>query len=358
MKQTAITTTAILLLFLAGCVIETSKEDTIKLGAIMSLTGFASDYGTNSQKGAQLAVEEINANGGINGKQIELIFEDDRTDGKAAVSGATKLIEIDNVDAIIGGTWDLSLEPIAPLADQHNIIIINPSTGNTKDTRLAKNVFITWPAIKYQVYELEETLTQENITTAVVIRNAGAWSQSQETHLEKLLEKINGSILKLMIGYEVDNNDFRSEISIAKQLNPDLLYLGLGYNDAANVVQFTQEQDFHPVIVTLSGAFEYAIEKGSIKKEHLKKTYIPDVIPNENTEFYKKFETRFGKPPGITADTAYKAVMLLAEAWEKTGTTNTDEVRDYLNSLDFFDENGDAKKPVPVRKIESRTYVE
>ena len=118
------------LLVLSAC---TTTQDTTKIGAVLSLSGPAAAFGQTTANALELAAEEINANGGINGKHIELIIEDDATDGKKSAAAFTKLVTVDNVDAVIGGTFDFNYNAIAPLAEQYETVLI--TTQKSSHTR-------------------------------------------------------------------------------------------------------------------------------------------------------------------------------------------------------------------------------
>ncbi len=344
-------------MLIEGCNRKDAVKEPIKIGAVLSITGFGSVYGENSRNGIELAVKEINEAGGVKGRPLKVIYEDDATDGKTAVTIVNKFISVDNVDAIIGGTWDLSLEPIVPIVEDANLLIINPSTGNTKkDSRLSPQLFRTWPSIHYQVSKFEPIVKKESIKTAVIFRNNGPWAFSHKTNLEELLEKNRGKLIEDFVGVNIDNNDFRSEISKAKVLQPDAVFLAVGYNDAANIVKRMKEQGFKAIILSSEGSLNDALDLGLVSVEDADGSYMIS-LRAQDKEFIEKYKKEYGKKPGVSADTAYAALKILAEAYEETGTTETNIIRQYLQGLPLFDENGDALHAVPIYKVEKGTRI-
>ncbi len=339
------------LLLLAACVPQQSEQITI--GAVLSLTGVAAFYGESSRNGMDLAVEEINAAGGINGKKIAIVYEDDTTDGKKAVTALTKLIEIDKVEAILGGTWDYSLEPMAPITDAAKLILINPSTGNTKvNSRLSQYLFRTWPPVPSHVKAYASVIKQEKIKRAVIFRAPGSWSDSYKENFEQLMKENGGELIADFVGTVFDGNDFATQVTKAKSLNPDAVFLAIGPIDTAHIVKKMKEQNFDSKLLNAEGNFGEALTRNTITTDDFTTSYYIDMLPYDE-EFAKKYTTKYGKEPGISSDAAYTAVKLLAQAYTETGTTDTETVRQWLQSSTYFDANGDASRPVPIYKIEN-----
>ena len=103
-----------------------AAAEPIKIGAVLSLTGPAAPHGENEKMGIDLAVTEINNTGGILGRPLKIIYEDDQTSPVQTVTSTTKLITIDKVEAIIGGTWDFLINAAAPVIREKKKILITP----------------------------------------------------------------------------------------------------------------------------------------------------------------------------------------------------------------------------------------
>lgn len=345
-------------ILISGCTPPTPTgkaiSEPIKIGAVLSLTGFAQSYGEPSGDGIALAEKEINAAGGINGRQIKVIFEDDGTSGKNAVTAAQKLIEVDKVDAIIGGTWDLSLEPITPVAEKAGLIIINPSTGNTDPkSRISPNLFRTWPSIERQIEALEPIIAQKKIKRLALIRNSGPWALAHKGALERILANNGGKIVYDAAGPEVDNNDFSAEITKIASLETDAIFLATGQNDAANIIKKLKEQGFNTLLMSSEGAIGTAIKNGLVDAKDADGAYMINLAPSD-PNFIAKYRITYGKEPGLSADTSYNALKTIARAYNTTGTTNTETVRAYLQSSGEFDENGDIAVEIKIVKIDGR----
>lgn len=122
-----------LLIILAGCAQSPSGQTTsakeIPIGAILILSGPGATWGTSSVNGAQMAIDEINSQGGVNGKQLKLIAEDTAGEPKKAIDAYHKLRNIDGTHIILGTTWTREGLPVAPLAAKDDVVMISPSLG-------------------------------------------------------------------------------------------------------------------------------------------------------------------------------------------------------------------------------------
>lgn len=327
------------------------SKSPIKIGAVLSLSGFASNYGVNSRRGLELAASDINAKGGINGRPIEVIFEDDRTDAKTAASAASKLINIDQVVALIGGTWDLSLEPMVPIADQSGLIIINPSTGNTDPSgRLSDNLYRTWPSIRSQMDGLSDTFEKDGIKTVAVFRNSGSWALAHRDSLRSVLERHDAKIIADFAGVEIDNNDFKTEIAKLRELKPDAIFLATGSVDAANIFRQIKAQGIDVKIFSSDGALGESIRQNVVNPKDANGVYFIGLYPRD-PEFDESFQRAFNASPGVSSDTAYLAMKLLAHAMESTNSTKTSDLVAFLDQSGRFDQNGDLISQIPLYQV-------
>ncbi|MBI1934526.1 ABC transporter substrate-binding protein, partial [Candidatus Peregrinibacteria bacterium] len=127
-----------------------ASGDTIKIGFIGPLTGDAAALGKDILNGTQIAVEEVNANGGINGKQVQIITEDGRCSGSDATNAAQKLINIDHVVAIVGGSCSSETLAAAAVAESAKTIVMSPSASSPDITQAGEYIFRVYPSDAYK----------------------------------------------------------------------------------------------------------------------------------------------------------------------------------------------------------------
>ena len=134
---------------------DSSDGDTIKLGATFPLTGEVASYGQKAKRGIELAVEDINATGGVLGRKIEVDFQDDRHDKKEAVSIVTKFATVDKVPVIFGSAGSSVTLAVAPVANRNKVVLVSPiSSSATLSTEGGHFFFRTVPADDLQAETL------------------------------------------------------------------------------------------------------------------------------------------------------------------------------------------------------------
>ena len=125
-------------------------EGTITIGAIQPLTGSAANVGQGDRAAIELAVDEINAKGGINGKKLAILFEDGQCDAKASATAAKKLTEIDNVPAILGGACSSETMGAAPIAEKAGVVMLSNCSSNPAITNMGDYIFRAYPSDSFQ----------------------------------------------------------------------------------------------------------------------------------------------------------------------------------------------------------------
>ncbi len=177
---TALALIAAVLLLIAGLRLtgNITKEDTIKIGGLFGLSGFSSEWGQADYNAALLAIEEKNKEGGINGKRIEFIVEDTKSDLASTSTAFTKLIEIDNVEAVIGPTWSEFAEVVIPIANQTKTVVITGSAGGELESFKNKYFFSTWPSVKLEMRTLAKYMSIKNYKKTALVYSQTAWAIS------------------------------------------------------------------------------------------------------------------------------------------------------------------------------------
>jgi len=137
--------------------------------AYFPLTGDAAVYGEWDTQGIELAVEEINANGGVNGMQIKVIHEDDQLDPKTAASALNKLITVDKVPAVIGADASSVTLAIAPIAEKNHVVLITPESAAISISNAGDYIFRVFPSNAAEGTKLVELASNLNITNGAIL---------------------------------------------------------------------------------------------------------------------------------------------------------------------------------------------
>ncbi len=366
-KHAVIALVALTLVFGGGWLLW-HGEDTgnIKIGFIGPLTGAGAPYGEPARGALQIAVDEINANGGVSGRNIEVIYEDGKCSNKDAVNAAQKLINVDKVKVIIGGLCSGETLAIAPITEAARVILFSPGSSAPSITHAGDYVFRNHVSDIYGGEFLATTVVEKHSRPAIFSESTD-YSQGLRGSFSQSLKNL-GKAAVSDESFESATKDFRTMLAKAKAANPDsLVLIAQTAGNAAAIAKQARELGLAQQLYSayLAGP-EYlaagrAVE-GTIMIDDVSLTNV------KGRELLRKYAGRFGSEPAysIYAGGSYDALYILAGAIEKVGE-NSSEIRDYLYrfpSYDgvvgnyHFDQNGDVVGlALTVKKVENGEFV-
>jgi branched-chain amino acid transport system substrate-binding protein len=209
-------------------------SNTVAIGAVFPLSGQVAFYGTESRDGALLAIDEINAAGGLLGKQLVLISEDDEGDSAKSVNAFTKLATRDRVSYILGSSTSGATQSMTALAQQAKVILISPSATNIAITRAGDYIFRACFIDPFQgVVGADFAYDTLKSRRAAVLYDAGADYNTGLAESFKIQFKANGGQITADEAYQTGDVDFNAQVTRIKAANPDVVYLPNYYNDVA-----------------------------------------------------------------------------------------------------------------------------
>lgn len=340
---------------------------TIKIGFVGPLTGENAALGVPIQKGALLAAEEINAAGGINGKQIEIISEDGGCKGEPAAKAGNKLLAIDKVIAITGGMCSSETLAIAPMAEEAKTVLISPASTNPSITDAGDYVFRAISSDKFQAATMADHLISRNIRKTATIYANSDFNIGLNNAFKERYESLGGTVVAAET-YEQDSKDFRTQLTKIRAANPDALFV-IPYGEGGLILKQAREIGitapfFGPDAIGGKAVIEQAgpVGEGLIFTE-------PKFDPAnpKSREFVERFKAKYGEEPAFPGYTAnnYDIIYLLADAIRKGGE-NRDAIKEYLyNVRDYdgaggmltLDENGDALKEFQLTMVKNGELV-
>ena len=218
-------------LFLIGCggKKDAASSDVIKIGVIAPLTGDLAQYGTPAKDGFQLKVDEINAAGGINGKKIELVIEDNKGDVNESVSIFKKLKGQDKVDMIVGPIISSTSNAVAPLAQQGKVVMITPTGTNIDITKGRDFVFRTTFTDPYQGTAAAKYAAKNGIKKVAILTNtASDYSVGLAAAFKD--EAAKSGIEVVEEKYTKDDKDFKAILTNIKNKAPEAIFIPDYYN--------------------------------------------------------------------------------------------------------------------------------
>ncbi|MGC8786761.1 MAG: ABC transporter substrate-binding protein [Anaerolineae bacterium] len=313
----------------------TPPPKVIKVGVLSPLTGVIAAYGQDQVNGVNMAVEEINAAGGLLGHKLVVQVEDDEKKPELAASMTQKLIN-DGVDVIIGGMSSSSTMAGGPIANRAEVIMISPWSTNplaAEGDWVFRACFSDEFQGAIQAKFMVEELKCKRPAMLLDIGDEG--SKGQGTVVQKTLEKL-GVPLVAFESYTTGDTDFRAQLTKIKAMNPDCLCTPNYYGEDALIR--VQMKELGLDIPTIGGdgndSPEFFKIAGEAANGFLMTThYAPDDPRPIVQEFRKKYVAKFGEVPRSTAALSYDAVMLYKIAVEKAGTLDKYKVRETLAGL-------------------------
>jgi branched-chain amino acid transport system substrate-binding protein len=317
-----------------------SSDVVIKIGQASTLSGLGADIGVDERNGALLALEQINAKGGVNGKKLEMISADiNQLNLKEASSAMKKLIEIDDVAAVVGPQWDGAGSIAASMSQETKTVFVSPNVSPEveKDVN-SEYMFSTWYSDESGIKASLDYMKKKGYKKVAVIQpsNGSFWAFTTGL-LKKNAPAYGIEIVSEEYGSDFSNIDYRTLITKTKKYNPDAVFGS--YSDlGCTFLQQVRNQGITVPFISTSSAGNPKIltECADLLSNSL---YFSTPKKSEAHEkFEKLYEERFGaRPTSPTAITAYDAMYIIAEAIEKTNSTDSEKIKDYIANISFRD---------------------
>ena len=325
---------AALALFAAGC--SKSESDTIAIGGIFPLSGDVAVYGVECKKGIDLAIDEINEAGGVNGKKIVLIGEDDEGKPDKSVNAFKKLTTKDKVKFIIGSLTSGCVQAVTTLAQAGRVIQIAPAATAPAITDAGDYIFRACFIDPFQGTVggkfATETLGAKRAAVLYDIQND--YSVGLEENFVKSFEAGGGTIVARE-SYSTGDKDFNAQLTKIKNASPDVVYIPDYYGTVALIARQLRMQGITTPIVGgdgwdgLSGNAGDEVLNGFYSNHYAVDSEVPAV-----QKFVSSFKTKYNSAPNAFAALGYDSVYMLRDAIVKAGTLDVASVRSALEQTD------------------------
>lgn len=314
-----------------------SLDNPIRIGAVISLTGIAASYGEPARNAMRLAVDEINANGGIDGRAVELVVEDDQTKPDKAISAFRKLTDIDRVDGVVGGTFDFATAPLFPVADAANVAFISPANMRIPGgLEPSGNNFVLMPDFSKVVRELKPYLETHQTGKLGVVHFKSVFGTQIATTLSEVMNELGRGPIVDESYVAIGDNDFRTTVIKLKQQGVETVFLDMVDVDPVNFLTAARDLDYHPTVISYYGIID-SFSKPGTDRSLLENVVILD-WESSSEKFSKLYQERYGSPPVHSAEKGYVSVYVMAEAIAKAGSR--ENVALYLSSNSFKTPSG------------------
>ena len=342
-----------------------ASGDTITIGAVTTNSGTAAAYGEAEVKGFELAVSEINAKGGVNGKKIKLESMDDKGDATEASNAFNKLAGDNSVLAVAGPTISATTAAVAPLADQSKLVAIAPAA--TSDSIETGNyLFRTCFKDSYQG-EVAARFAAENLKVkkvAVLYGTGDPYSSGVGEAFAKAAEKLGLDVVAKESSSSADDTEYSAQLQKIQASGAELLYAPYYYSVAGPyIIPQARSVGFDGYVMGPDGydGLKLTGDKSQYDKTFYTTHYSADDTSNSKVQdFIKSYKEKNGDEPNTFAALGYDTIYMLKQAIEKAGKNATrEDVRNAVAGMSFdgvtgkftMDKSGSPTKSVIVLEL-------
>jgi branched-chain amino acid transport system substrate-binding protein len=339
---------ALLGLIAVGC----SGE--VRVGAVISETGTMSSYGEKVKRGIDLATEEINAEGGVLGRQVSLVYRDDQTNKERAKQVTEELISQEGVNVIIGGISSPITLAIAPLCEEKEVILLSPSSSAPDVTNAGEYIYRNWPSDILEGTAMAKFARDLGLERMVLFVLDNEFGAGLEHFFTQGYQSKYRSVVQTFAFQEGQTADFPAMVEQVKELAPDGVYIAAYVQDMADLLKLLHEAGVNAVMLGSASVTEDLIRMAGDASENL--VYPQPAFDVESPDpsvrsFVDAYRARYNEDPDIYAAHGYDAIKLLAQAMINADGTHPKSIRVGFSAIkDYdgaagrtaFDENGDV----------------
>lgn len=350
-KVLAVTAVAAFTLLMAG---SGFAGDTIKFGVAGPHSGDLASYGLPSVNAAKIVVEKVNANGGINGKQIELMIEDDVCKPEVATNTATKLVS-QGVDVVLGHICSGATKAALPIYTNADILVMSPSATNPGLTKSGNypNFFRTIAPDDAQAkVDVEFALNELGYTKIAVVHDKGDYGKGFAEFARKYLEESGQAEVVLFEGVTPGAVDYSAVVQKIKRSGAEAVMFGGYHPEASKIISMMKKKRLDTAFISDDGVKDQTFIK--VAGEDAEGAYASgpkDTAGNPLSKIaVQEHKDTFGSDHGAFYKNAYSAALAMVNAIEKAGSTDLADLKKVLQTEKvetpvgniYFNEQGDA----------------
>jgi branched-chain amino acid transport system substrate-binding protein len=346
------------------------KSNDIPIGAFLSLSGADSTFGTDTRDGIELATEEVNAAGGVHGKKIRVIYEDNKSLPQEASNKVRQLIDRDKVVAILGEVASSRSMAGGLIANSKKVPMVTPSSTAVDVTKDREYVFRTCFTDDQQGEVagrfVKEKLGRESV--AIFFAAQDTYSSGLAQSFKRGFEKVGGKVV-LEKGYQKGETNFTTYLTELKGSNPDAIFAPVYYNDMVQIARQAKQVGIPGSMFVGGDGWDSAnlLEgaAGELEGAHFTNHYAPDVPWENSQKFIQAFQAKYKRAPNSLSAQGYDAARLLYDAIARAPEVTPEAIKNALADTKEFagatgnitiDKNHNANKPIVVVKIEDKAF--
>jgi branched-chain amino acid transport system substrate-binding protein len=338
----------VLLATLASC------GEPARVGAIVSRSGAAAAYGAQVGRGFDLAVDGLNAEGGVRGRPLALVYRDDATSPDVGLEALRDLVEREHVRIVLGAVSSSVTLKLAPYCERRQVLLLSPSASAPQLTSAGEFVFRTYPSDVFEAASMADFARDLGLDRVAVLAVDNDDGASLASVFAERFRASGGGVVAVLTFPEGDAAAIRDAVEALSRLNPRGVYISSLTSDLATVLTLLRAGKTHPIVLGTSTVTQDLVRLAGPAADSLvfpMPSFDPDADDPTVQAFAAAYKARYGIPPDVYAAYAYDAVRVLASAVERAGSWEAVDVRDALLSIDHyegvtghlaFDRNGDV----------------
>ncbi len=348
----------------AGCAPGGNSKE-IVVGEYGSLTGNTATFGQSTKNGSEMAFAEINQAGGLLGKQVKLIVEDDQSKPEEAATAVTKLINQNSVQAVLGEVASSRSLAAAPICQGAKIPMITPSSTNPKVTQVGDYIFrVCFTDIQQGEADAKFAAKSLKLKKAAILYDVrNDYSVGLRLVFMQKFKEYGGEIVAEQ-SYSEGDSDFRAQLTQLKSVNPEIIYVPGYYTEVGTIAR--QARDLG-ITVPLSGGDGWdsprlwEIGGKALNGCYFSNHYSVDDPAPAVQKFVADYTAKYGSTPDALAALGYDAARIYADAVKRANSSDSAKVRDALAATKDFagvtgsitiDAERNAVKPVVILKVQ------
>lgn len=314
---------------------EPKAAEKIKIAVIAPLTGNIATFGQSTKNAIELLTEEINAKGGIDGKLIDVVYEDEKNDPVEGANAAQKVITQDKVVAIIGSVASKVSLAIAPIAQSEGVPQISPTSTNDKLTLAGDYISRACFKDSFQGYVMAK-FAGENLKAkkaAVLFDIGNDYSKGLAESFKANFSKFGGEVVAYE-SYSKDDQDFKALLTKIKGQKPEVLFVTDYYDKAALIAKQVKEVKLDVKILGGDGFDSPDLVKiggDAVEGVYFSNHYSPEAENPVAKKFIDAYKAKYGSVPDALAALAYDAGLMLFGAIDRADSLDRAKIKDEIN---------------------------
>ncbi|RME15752.1 MAG: ABC transporter substrate-binding protein [Bdellovibrio sp.] len=348
---------------------KTPIDAPIVIGEFGSMTGSESTFGTSTHLGIQMAIDEINAKGGLlSGRPLKLISKDDKSSIEETKRVVKELITKHHVVALIGEVASSRTLAAAPIAQRHKVPLISPASTNPKVTQIGSYIFRICYIDPFQGYVMAKFAVENlKIKKIAILKDLNSsYSRDLADYFAKTLKELGGQVVANEV-YSSGDINFKSQLKRIRSQKPEAIFIPGYYTEVALIARQIKQMGIKAYLLGGDGWDSkrlFELGKEAVIGGYFSNHYTLESQRPEAIQFRKKFLKKYNTTPDGLAAMGYDALKILAYAIKKAGSTKNTDIRRELSRIKNFpavtgpitiDENRNAIKPIFIVKVDGPT---